>query len=412
MALSILSNIPSLVAQNQLAVTNQNLQNTLFQLSSGSKINSGADDPAGLSIANGLQANISALTQSAQNVTEGVGMLQTADGALSQVTTLLNRAVTLATEASNAGLTSDQQTALQNEFTKISNEINQIGTNTTYNSSAVFSGSALQVFLSDGSTVDKNSATGPTISVNMPTLSNTSLGFGTYATATVVLTANPVANDTLKIGSDTYTFVAAGNATAANDVVIGNNVQNTLINLQSAVAGTPSDVGSTIGTGTVANPDATITWVNGGSAEVQATTPGVGNGTTTGNSVPIVLTLATPANGTIATSGTGTLGGGVAGVDLNSSGDASNALTSIESAIATVASNRGSIGAGINQLNAALNVMNNTSQNLSASMSGIQDADVGKVVASMSKYQVLEQTGIAALAQANSQEQAVLKLLQ
>jgi flagellin len=185
-----------------------------------------------------------------------------------------------------------------------------------------------------------------------------------------------------------------------------------LENLQSAVAGTPSDVGSTIGTGTVANPDATITWVNGGSAEVQATTPGVGNGTTTGNSVPIVLTLATPANGTIATSGTGTLGGGVAGVDLNSSGDASNALTSIESAIATVASDRGAVGAGINQLNAALNVMNNTSQNLSASMSGIQDADVGKVVASMSKYQVLEQTGIAALAQANSQEQAVLKLLQ
>ena len=412
MALSILSNIPSLEAQNQLAITNANLQNTLFQLSSGSKINSGADDPAGLSIANGLQANISALTQSAQNVTDGVGMLQTADGALSQVTTLLNRAVTLATEASNAGLTSDQQTALQNEFTKITNEINQIGTNTTYNSSAVFSGSALQVFLSDGSTVDKNSASGPTISVNMPTLSNTSLGFGTYATATVVLTANPVANDTLQIGSDTYTFVTAGNATAANDVVIGNNVQNTLENLQSAVAGTPSDVGSTIGTGTVANPDATITWVNGGSAEVQATTPGVGNGTTTGNSVPIVLTLATPANGTIATSGTGTLGGGVAGVDLNSSGDASNALTSIESAIATVAADRGAVGAGINQLNAALNVMNNTSQNLSASMSGIQDADVGKVVASMSKYQVLEQTGIAALAQANTQEQAVLKLLQ
>ena len=103
MSLSILSNIPSLEAQNQLAMTNTNLQNTLFQLSSGSKINSGADDPAGLSIANGLQANISALTQSAQNVTDGVGMLQTADGALSQVTSLLNRAVTLATEAANAG---------------------------------------------------------------------------------------------------------------------------------------------------------------------------------------------------------------------------------------------------------------------------------------------------------------------
>ena len=78
MGLSILNNIPSLVAQNQLAMTNTNLQNTLFQLSSGSKINSGADDPAGLSIADGLQANISALTQSAQNVTDGVGLLQTA----------------------------------------------------------------------------------------------------------------------------------------------------------------------------------------------------------------------------------------------------------------------------------------------------------------------------------------------
>ncbi len=407
MGLSVLSNIPSLVAQNQLATTNMNLQSTLFQLSSGSKINSGADDPAGLSISNGLQANIAALTQSAQNVTDGVGMLQTADGALSQVTSLLNRAVTLATEAANTGLSSSQQTALQNEFTSISNEINQIGTNTTYNNTAVFSGSAMQVFLSDGSTVDQNSLQGPDISVNLPTLSSTALGFGTYATATAVLTANPAANDTLQIGSDTYTFVAAGNANAANDVVIGNTVQDTLENLQAAVAGTPADVGSTIGTGTVANTEATITWVNGGSAQIQALTPG-----TAGNNVAVVLTLATPANGTVATSGVGELGGGVAGIDLSTPGDAATALTSIGAAIAGVASDRGAIGAGINQMNAALNVMNNTSQNLSSSLSGIQDANMGQVVAAMSKYQVLEQTGIAALSQANQQEQAVLKLLQ
>ena len=309
MGLSILSNIPSLAAQNELAMTNSNLQNTLFQLSSGSKINSGADDPAGLSIADGLQANISALTQSAQNVTDGVGMLQTADGALSQVTTLLNRAVTLATEAANTGLTSSQQNALQNEFSSISTEINQIGTNTTYNNTSVFSGAALQVFLSDGSQTDETN--GPTISVNMPTLTSTSLGFGTTASATVVLTANPAAADTLQIGQDTYTFVAAGNANNANDVVIGNTVQDTLENLQSAVAGTPADLGSTIGTGTVANPLATITWVNGGSAEIQATTPGTGvAGNHTGNFVAVALNLATPAHGTVATSNTGFLGGG------------------------------------------------------------------------------------------------------
>jgi flagellin len=267
------------------------------------------------------------------------------------------------------------------------------------------------VFLSDGSQTDETN--GPTISVNMPTLTSTSLGFGTTASATVVLTANPAAADTLQIGQDTYTFVAAGNANNANDVVIGNTVQDTLENLQSAVAGTPADLGSTIGTGTVANPLATITWVNGGSAEIQATTPGTGvAGNHTGNFVAVALNLATPAHGTVATSNTGFLGGGAAGVDLSSSVDAATALTAIGSAISTVAADRGAIGSGINQMNAAVAVMNNTSQNLSSSLSGIQDANMGQVVANMSKYQVLEQTGIAALAQSNQQEQAVLKLLQ
>ena len=81
MALSVLNNIASLSAENQLSITNANLQSTLYQLSSGSRINSGADDAAGLAIANGLQANITALTQSARNANDGVGMLQVADGA-------------------------------------------------------------------------------------------------------------------------------------------------------------------------------------------------------------------------------------------------------------------------------------------------------------------------------------------
>lgn len=82
MSLSILNNPASLVAENQLNVTSSNLQSTLFQLSSGSRINSGADDAAGLAIADGLQANITALTQSARNANDGVGKLQVADGAL------------------------------------------------------------------------------------------------------------------------------------------------------------------------------------------------------------------------------------------------------------------------------------------------------------------------------------------
>ena len=141
MAISILNNIPSLAAQNQLSITQANLQKTLEQLSSGSRINSGADDAAGLAIADGLQANVTALTQSAMNANEGVGKLQVADGALSQVTTLLNRAVTLATESAN-GTVNDgsQRQALDAEFQSIKAEIDRIGTNTTYNGSAIFPG--------------------------------------------------------------------------------------------------------------------------------------------------------------------------------------------------------------------------------------------------------------------------------
>ena len=118
MAITVLNNISDLTAEQALGNTQMSLQKTLTQLSTGLKINSGSDDAAGLSIANGMTANIAALTQSQQNASNGVGMLQTADGALSQVTTLLNRAVTLATEGSTSGITGSQSQRLTQNFSR------------------------------------------------------------------------------------------------------------------------------------------------------------------------------------------------------------------------------------------------------------------------------------------------------
>jgi flagellin len=151
--ISVLNNVSSLVAENALSSTQASLTSTLQQLSTGLRINSGSNDPAGLSIANGLGANIAALTQSSQNASNGVGLLQTADGALSQVTTLLNQAVTIATEASNGGLTTAQNTAANTQFQSIMSEINQIGTTTNFNGSNVFAGNA------DASAVSASAAT-------------------------------------------------------------------------------------------------------------------------------------------------------------------------------------------------------------------------------------------------------------
>jgi len=150
MAISLLNNISALEAENQLNITQNNLQKTLFQLSSGSRINSGADDAAGLAIANGLEANITALTQSTANANTGVGSLQVADGALAQVTTLLNRAVTLATESATGTVGTSQRGALQAEYSQIQSEIDSIGSTTSFNGSAVFNAAPASIFLSDG----------------------------------------------------------------------------------------------------------------------------------------------------------------------------------------------------------------------------------------------------------------------
>jgi flagellin len=152
MALGVLNNLSAIYAENNLNNTNNSLQTVLQQLSSGSKINSGADDAAGLSLVNGLEANQTALTQSETNATEGVGLLDVADGALSQVTNLLDRAVTLATEASNGTLNSTQDAAANQEYQSILAEINNIGSTTTYNQEQVFAGNTIAIYTGDSST--------------------------------------------------------------------------------------------------------------------------------------------------------------------------------------------------------------------------------------------------------------------
>src|ERR1700712_1757481 len=157
MSLGVLNNIAAIYAQTNLNQTQNSLQNTLTQLSSGSRINSGADDAAGLAVADGLHANVAALTQSAQNATAGVGLLQTADGALSQVTNLLNRAVTLATQAANGTLNSNQVGSANQEYQNILSEIGIIGSTTNFNGNSVFSNTATTVFVSDGTSTGSSS---------------------------------------------------------------------------------------------------------------------------------------------------------------------------------------------------------------------------------------------------------------
>jgi flagellin len=229
-----------------------------------------------------LQANVTALTQSAKNATDGLGMLQVADGSLSQVTALLNRAVTIATESANGTVSDSQRTALDAEFTAIKAEIDRIGSNATYNGAQVFSGTASNVYLTDAT-----SAGSSTISITVGALASSSIVFSAGLTA---------------------------------------------VNLSS---------------------DA-----------------------------------------------------------LDTAAHAQTALTDIDNAIANVAADRGTLGADMNRLQSASNVISNQVQNLTSAESSIRSADMGQTVSDMSKFSILEQTGIAALQQSNQMQQSVLKLLQ
>jgi flagellin len=210
MSISILNNVTSLAAQNSLSSTQASLQKTLLQLSTGSRLNSGADDAAGLAIADGLNANISALSQSASNASDGVGSLQVADGALSQVTALLNRAVTLATEASTGTVSNAQRTTINAEFTSIKAEIDSIGSSTNYNGAQVFSATATSVYLTDGTSNGASS-----IAVTTGALSSSSIGF-----------------------SGTPTSLAS------NDLTSVTNAQAALTNITAAIQNVAADRGA------------------------------------------------------------------------------------------------------------------------------------------------------------------------
>lgn len=403
MSLSILTNPASLAAQNELGITSTHLQNTLFQLSSGSRINSGADDAAGLAIADGLQANITALTQSSRNANDGVGQLQVADGALAQVTTLLDRAVTLATESANGTVSNNQRTALNTEYAAIKAEIDRIGSTTTYNGTQVFTSNPNSLFISD-------SGISSTIQVFTGNLSAAGL-LGGSASATFAFSGAPAPGDQITVGSTQYTFQDAAHftGTTANQVLIDANanpvtaLQNTLNNLAAAVDGGPG-AGTLYGAGTVANADATAS-VQGTAVTFDATPAGnaliAGGGAVaasvdTGTAETIIDT--TPFASGSATS-------------LTTSQNAQTALSAINAAIQNVAAQRGGIGAGINRLQSASNVINSQVQNLTSAEDGIRAADIPSTVANLTKYSILEQTGIAALAQANQTQQLVLSLL-
>jgi len=426
MALGVLNNLSAVYAENNLNNTSNSLQKVLEQLSSGSRINSGADDAAGLALANGLQANSSALTQSATNATEGVGLLDVADGALSQVTNLLNRAVTLATEAGNGTLNASQESAANQEYQSILSEINNIGSTTTYNQNQVFTGAQAGVAIYTGD----SSATGSSIdSLYFASLSAASIGDagGTVQQSSAGLfvdlsldTAGPVLS---KAAAQTDTLGGTG---IKFTITNADGTTSTLTTTATTVSGLIAEINkdgipgvsanftsaAAVGDGAVAAGDTGILLSNtNANVTITALNANVTDANTAATTANFISAKATTTiNYVPAAAGDQTAD--LATTNLTTQGNAQNAEAVLNSAISYVAAQDGYIGAEINTLNSISQVMSTQQENVLSAQNAIQATDYASATSNMSKYEILSQTGISALAQANSVEQEVTKLLQ
>jgi flagellin len=439
MALGVLNNLSAIYAENYLNNTNNSLQTVLQQLSSGSRINSGADDAAGLSLVNGLQANTKALSQSATNAVEGVGLLQVADGALSQVTNLLNRAITLATEASNGTLNSSQAAAANQEYQSILSEINNIGSTTTYNQNQVFSGSTVSIYTGDssnsGASLDNlyfaalsassigdaggtiSYGSGQSVFIDMTGTSaaavTDAISAGSSLDIAILNADGTTTTTTISTGATTpYSDTIAGMIQAINNAGLGLTATFTSRSQAGVASGTGTDMGIQI-SGTSVGSAAPTVGLNLVGISVNATNP---LKDTTDSQAASAISLDGGASLGIATIAYTSIGAAghqdLSTTNLATTALAQAALAKINAAITAVSSQDGYIGAQINILNAISQVMTTQQENIVSAQNAIQATDYAAATSNLSKYEILSQTGISALAQANQVQQEVTKLLQ
>ena len=471
MAQVINTNIASLNAQRNLTKSQSMLSTSLQRLSSGLRINSAKDDAAGLAISERFTAQIRGLNQAVRNANDGISLAQTAEGALGEVTNNLQRVRELAVQSSNATNSASDRVAMQAEVTQLLAEVDRVATQTNFNGvnllDGTFSSQSFQVGANVGETISVASIQDSTIVGLSLTDSVATRTNGTAVTAALLagdLTVNGVdvgavgqsAKDMATAISATSTTVTASASTSVNTGAFTTSANDEAGDTYTlTVGGVDISVAST-GAGTV-TAAAMDTAFGGGTIIADLAAVGITHsGTFAGGDKTfidadgdaIVISEAfTDANGGNNTggvaSGTGTTHGSISsitstGADLVIGGNdatkagltavtttastntlnvesvsgASSLITAIDSAINLLNGSRGNLGAIQNRFESVVASLQVSSESMSAARSRIQDADFAAETAQLTKSQILQQAGIAMVAQANSLPQNVLSLLQ
>jgi flagellin len=384
MALTINTNIASLTAQRNLTGSQSDLSTSLERLSSGLRINSAKDDAAGLAISERFTAQIRGLNQGVRNANDGVSLAQTAEGALKEVTNNLQRIRELAVQSSNATNTASDRTSLQTEVSQLLNEIQRVATKTNFNGVSLldgtFTGAVFQVGANAGDNITFSSIGNVQTAALGSYTQNTAGGLSIAAsTLTGFATAISAADVTIN-GTDIGAIAAASSAADRAGQLVS------AINAISATTGVGAAYDSATGQLTL-------------NSEAAVVVAGAAND----------ATIAGYANGTISTL---TTASGIDTLSVANYAGAQTAINLIDSALTAVNTQRANLGAIQSRFESVVSNQQTAAENLSASRSRILDADFASETAQLTKSQILQQSGIAMLAQANAIPQNVLALLQ
>ena len=369
------TNVSALNTQRVLGQTNAAVSKQIGRLSSGFRINSAADDAAGLGIANKLRNDVRSLQQASRNAEQATAMLQVAEGATSTIGNILDRMKELAAQAASSN--SGDRTGLQSEFDTLREEIGRIVDTTKYQGTALVDGTMGNSFDAAAASLDGN------VDVQTSTIKAAGTA-GTYTLATVDAThvsatdgsGNVQVVTVASTGAQAVAFDRFGISfsTAAGFDISGNNDSFGANNTVVVAAGANAAEFLVSSSGSYDDKDLV--------------------------SISAAVNLKTDSTGL-----------SLDGEDLSTQGGAQTALTAIDAAVDVVNSALSTIGATQNRIGFALSSVQATTENFSAAESTIRDADMAAEMTELSRVQILQQAGTAMLAQANQAPQSILQLL-
>ena len=399
-------NLTAMNANRMLGVTTGQQSKSTEKLSSGYRINRAADDAAGLTISEKMRKQMKGLDRASTNAQDGVSAVQTAEGALTEVHSMLQRMNELAVQSANGTNAQSDRDAIQAEIEQLATEIDRVSETTKFNETYLLKGDSKTAdkatFMKSGYAIKSNLyADGSATALDEAGLkAELAAGKKVYTVSKDTQT-----DDKLAVAGKDYDYVtklydANGKEVSAEDVKAGKNADGS-----SATNYYTSDAGSA---GSTAGTNVEITAANAKTKYLEEFDVNgalsfnlhVGADSSTDNKISVKIDSMSAA------------GIGVKGLNVSTEDDATAAIDRISEAIQKVSSQRSALGAIQNRLEHTIANLDNVVENTTAAESRIRDTDMAEEMVNFSKNNILAQAGQSMLAQANQSNQGVLSLLQ